>query len=115
MKRSRLLWGVALAALFAGDALAGSSDPSTVYTNQFSCSGATAAAVALPALALSNGVAVKAGGTNTGTVYVGTIGVTLSTGFPLAAGEAVRYGVTNLASTYYFCTVSGDNITVIGN
>lgn len=36
-----------------------------------------------------NGTAVKALSTNTGIVYVGGPGVTVATGYPLAAGEAV--------------------------
>ena len=93
----------------------GNVNPPTVYSTQLSCSGAMGSAVAMPSQALVNGIVIKAGKANTGTIYVGQSGTTPSTGYPLSAGEAISYGATNLSAVFYVCTVVTDSIAITGN
>ena len=91
------------------------ANPSTVYSNQLSCSGATSTAIAAPSQALVNGVITKALKANAGTIYVGQSGITAATGYPLSAGEASSYGATNLSAIFYLCTSASDFLAVTGN
>lgn len=86
-------------------------NPTTVYSAQQTV---TASAVALAAQALVNGIVVKAKSTNAGTVYVGPSGVTTGTGYPLLAGEAISFGVTNASAVFIIGTAS-DVVYVAGN
>jgi hypothetical protein len=90
--------------LAGGSASNPNANPSGPFTGQQTV--ATTAA-ALPNQALVNGVAVQALSTNTQTVYVGGSGVTSTTGYPLAAGQAISFAVANADSVY----VLGQNAT----
>jgi hypothetical protein len=88
------------------------SNPSAIYSGQQTCNITVAA---LPAQALVNGVVVKALKTNTATVYLGGSAVTTSTGYPLAAGEAISYAVANLSDVYLICQNATDVVAITGN
>lgn len=90
----------------------GAANPATVYSAQQT---ATASAAALASRALANGLICKALSTNTGTIYVGPSGVTSATGYPLAAGEAVSFGVTNASAVYLLDSVTTDKLACVGN
>ena len=83
-----------------------------IYSGQQTCA---ASAAALPSQTLANGVVVTAKSTNTGTVYVGPLGVTSSTGYPLAAGQSISYAVANLSSVYIVDSVTTDAVAFTGN
>jgi hypothetical protein len=87
-------------------------NPSTIYSGQ---QATTTSAAALPSQALVNGVIIKAKTTNTAVVYVGPSGVTASTGYPLAAGEAISYGATNLSTIYIIGANTSDGVSFTGN
>lgn len=79
----------------------------------------TASAVALPAAALVNGVVLKSKSTNSGTVWVGGAGVTVTdngtgNGYALAPGEAVAFAVANLNSLFIIGTAA-DVVYYAGN
>lgn len=88
------------------------TNPATIYSNQQTC---TASAVALPSQALTNGVAIKALKTNTGTAYLGPSGVTTATGFPILAGDSISYAVTNLSAVFLICSGTTDVVAFTGN
>ncbi len=95
----------------SGRATQGASGQAAVALRQTS----TTSAVALPSNALSNGVIVKALSTNSGTAYIGPAGVTTSNGYPLAAGEAISYGVANTNQLYLIGSDATQIIAVTGN
>lgn len=72
---------------------------------------------ALTAAALNNhpclGATIRAGSTNTGTVYIGGTGVTTATGFPLTAGEALSLDVTNTNTVYVVGANTTDTVRYI--
>ena len=88
------------------------NNPTSIYATQQVCA---ITAAALPTQTLTNGVVVKALKSNAGTVYIGASGVTTSTGYPLVAGEAISYAVTNLSAIYLICQNNSDSIAVTGN
>ena len=117
MKTSRAILSVILIAashnLWAQSVNVGPlTNPSSVASARQTC--ATSAA-ALPTLALVNGVAVKALAANVTTVYVGGPGVTTSTGYPLAPGEAISYGASNQNGVYLVCSNATDIVAFTGN
>ena len=71
--------------------------PSVVYNGQ---QAATGTAAALSAQILTNSIAIVALSSNTGTVYVGGVGVTTGTGYPLAPGQAIGYTIANANAVY---------------
>lgn len=75
----------------------------------------TTSAVQMASNALQNGVVIKALSTNGGTAYIGPSGVTTSTGYPLAAGEAISYGVANTSQLYLICSDATSVVAVTGN
>lgn len=75
----------------------------------------TTSAVALQSHAYSNGVVLKAASDNAGFVYVGGVGVTTSTGYPLAAGEPISYGVANSNQVYIVGADALQVVKVTGN
>ncbi|MDR3503103.1 MAG: hypothetical protein P4L79_11055 [Legionella sp.] len=88
------------------------TNPSTIYSNtQVS----TLSAAALPSQTLTNGIVLTTYANNTGVIYVGQAGVTNSTGYPLAAGQSISYGVTNLNAIYIVGTNTTDYIAFTGN
>lgn len=66
-------------------------------------------AVQLPAGAALS-VTVRALSTNAGTIYIGPVGVTTATGFPLSAGDALSMDIANLNLLYANADVSGDKV-----
>lgn len=68
----------------------------------------------LSANAISLSVTIKAMDGNSGTVYVGTNGVTSATGFELGAGESISLAVDNTSRLYAIASVVGQKICVIG-
>ena len=80
--------------------------PAGVVAGQLAVT-ANAAAAALPAAALVNGIVVKASASNTATVFVG--GSNLATGvggYPLAPGEAMSFSVANASALYFISTAA---------
>ncbi len=75
----------------------------------------TASAVALPSNALTNGIVCTAASTNTGTAYLGGSGETTSTGYPLAAGYSISYGVNNSNLVYLIGSDTSKVIACTGN
>jgi hypothetical protein len=69
---------------------------------------------------LTNGVVIKAGLANTGTILVGAAGVTdtnngTGNGYPLSAGEAISIAAANLSQVYINGTTAGDFVSYVGN
>lgn len=64
--------------------------------------------------AISLSVTIKALNGNSGTIYVGTTGVTSSTGFELGAGESISLAVDNTNRLYAIASVAGQKISVMG-
>jgi hypothetical protein len=80
--------------------------PAGVVAGQLAVA-ANAAAAALPAAALVNGIVIKASASNTATVFVG--GSNLATGvggYPLAPGEAMSFAVANASALYFISTAA---------
>ena len=75
----------------------------------------TTGAVALASNALVNGVIIKALTTNVATLYLGPSGVTTATGYPLAPGEAISYGATNLNAIFLIGANLTDSVAFTGN
>lgn len=75
----------------------------------------TTSAAALPNQPMVNSIAVKALSTNTGTVYIGPVGITASTGYPLAPGEAMGFSVTNANAVYILGQNTTDKVAYAGS
>ena len=106
------LWASVANADFSGPSSSSMWNPSTIYSGQ---QAATGSAAALPSYALSNGIVITAKSANSGTIYVGPSGVTISTGYPLAAGQSISYAVTNLSAISILGSASGDGVAFTGN
>jgi hypothetical protein len=108
----KLAFASALAlGLGAHGSLAQSANPVVSYVQT-----ATTSAVALPATSLSSGVVLKADAGNSGVIYIGPCSsLTTATGYPLKAGEAISYGITNLASICMVGAVTTDILHATGN
>ncbi len=98
--------------LAGGSASNPNGNPAAPYTGQQAL---TTAAAALPNRALVNGIVVQALSSNTGTVYVGPAGVTSATGYPLAPGQAVSFGVTNANSIAILGQTTTDLVAFAGS
>lgn len=72
-------------------------------------------AVQLTSIVLKQGVIIKAANSNSGTIYLGTSGVTASTGFELGAGESVTLPITNTNLIYAIANTTSQIISFIGN
>ena len=72
-------------------------------------------AVQLTSIVLKQGVIIKAANSNSGTIYLGTSGVTTSAGFELGAGESVTLPITNTNLIYAIANTTGQIISFIGN
>lgn len=75
--------------------------------------------VGLSAIQLSNNaislsVTIKAMDSNTGTIYVGTNGVTNSNGFELSAGESISISIDNTNRLYAIASLAGQKLCIIG-
>jgi hypothetical protein len=97
-------------ALSAPIAKAQSANP--IVANVQTC---TTSAAALPAGAFANGVVLTAESSNSGKVFVGGPTVTVSTGYPLAAGASISYGSTSLSMIYMICSNATDVLHYTGN
>ena len=86
--------------------------PSTPISFQKS---ATLSDAALTSNVYKNGVVIKALLTNTGTIAVGGAGVTIATGYPLTAGEAISYNVSDSASIHIIGQNTSDVVAVTGS
>jgi hypothetical protein len=77
----------------------------------------TTSAAPLPSRALTNGIIVKADKSNAGTVYVGGTADAANSPrwYPLAPGEAMSYGVTNLGQVSTYGTLATDILRFSGN
>jgi hypothetical protein len=64
---------------------------------------------------LVNGLVIKAPASNTGTVYIGSSGVTSANGYPLSPGEAVSYGPTSAANIYALDSTTTDILVCTGS
>ena len=89
--------------------------PTTFYMGQLTIATSGTELVLGSSQALVIGVTVKAISGNTGSVWVGTNPVTVTTGFELAAGEQVFIAVDNIADVYVDTTTNGDKVSFIGN
>lgn len=63
----------------------------------------------------SKSITIKAMNNNTGTIYVGGIGVTLANGFPLLAGDTLDLDISNTDKIWLDASVSGEKIRWISN
>jgi len=77
----------------------------------------TASPVALPTRSLTNGVVVKSDTSNAGTIYVGGTADSANSAhwYPLAPGEAISYGVSNLGAVSAYGSNAGDILHFSGN
>lgn len=89
-----------------------SGNPATIYSGVQTC---TTGAVALPSRDLVNGIVIQASSGNTGVVDIGTATVTTATGYDLAGGQAISYGVANLSAVNIICANATDTISFTGN
>lgn len=78
----------------------------------------TASAVQLAANPLTNGAIVEIPSTDTGTVCVGAVGVTTSTGYCMSVASGITagsLGVNNTNLIYVIGTNTSDKLFVLGN
>lgn len=95
------------------------TNPATILTGQRAVAVA-GTAVALGSGALVNGVAVTASLSNTTKVFIGPAGVTTAdtgsgNGYPLAPGQSVSFGVSDLGAIFLNGTVAGQFVSYAGN
>jgi hypothetical protein len=86
------------------------TSPSTFTAGQ---QAVTASAAALPSAVLTTGVVLT--NNATATVYLGTSGVTSSTGYALVSGASIGLAVQNLNVVYIIGTASTGNLSYIGS
>lgn len=67
--------------------------------------------VALASTQAIHSVAIKALGSNTGTIYVGGSTVAASNGLQLAPGDAVSLDIADLATVFIDSSVNGEGVT----
>lgn len=80
-----------------------SSNPATIVTGQLALAAGTRSQ--MPSVALTNGIVIKSDAANTAKVLIGGSTVTATadgtgTGYILAPGEAVSFGVANASAIY---------------
>lgn len=100
-----------------GSAANPNGNPATIYTDQ---QAVTATATALTAQAMVNGFVLTASPLNTISVLVGGATVTAAndgagTGYPLAPGQSISFGVTNTSAVYVIASTTGAFVSVAGN
>ena len=76
---------------------------------------ATASAVALPNKPLLNSIRLLAPSGNTGTIAVGPAGVSLTTGYVLAAGMTVDIAISNTNLIYMIGSNTTDKLYFVGS
>lgn len=73
------------------------------------------AVVQLPAQRVRNGLRLKAGPSNSATVYVGNNpNVSSSSGYPLAAGETLDVAVDDASKVYVIASASNQTLKFLG-
>lgn len=75
----------------------------------------TSAAVLTANNAATGAISFHANKANTGTIYIGSAGITSTTGYPLAAGDTVTLYVANTNLVYMLGTNTSDVLSFIGN
>jgi len=75
---------------------------------------ATTTATALASHALNDSVTLSAPSTNAAIVYVGTAGVTGSTGFALNAGQSINLTIPNTNLLYIIAPTGSPVVTYLG-
>lgn len=90
----------------------GGSLPSTFSNNQVSVGTSQAQ---LPSNALTVGVIVQALSTNTASIFIGTTGVTTSTGFELQPGQATSVAVSNTNVIYAISGSASQGLCFVGS
>lgn len=93
--------------------------PTAIKAGQYKLTASAASITGGTAVALVNGVTLKAPYTNVGTVIIGATGVTATedgtgNGFLLEAGDSIYLAVANLASLFAIGTAD-DVVTWLGN
>jgi hypothetical protein len=88
-----------------------SVNPATITAGQVAV---TSTAAALPAFAYTNGIVITASVNNTARIYVGAVGVTTGTGYPLEAGQSIAYGIVN-GSAIYLVSAAAQSAAYTGN
>lgn len=71
--------------------------------------------VVLGTAAAISAVTIKALAANTGVIYVGANPVTSSTGYALAAGEAVLVMTDDISNIFIDSSVNGEGVSFIGS
>ncbi|MDI9847570.1 hypothetical protein QM467_05780 [Rhodoblastus sp. 17X3] len=112
MNLARLLLAGALALALCAAAQAQTANP--IVSDYVAV---TSSPTALPARSLASGVIVRADKNNVGTVYVGGAADAANSArwSPLAAGEAMSFGVTNLNQVATYGTITTDVLRFSGN
>jgi len=86
--------------------------PTTLFAAQQTVS---TTAAALGSNVLTNGVVITADPANAGTVWVGKVGVTTSTGYSLAPGQSIAYAISNSNAIYIIGSNLTDKVAYTGN
>lgn len=86
--------------------------PTTFFTGRLTT---TTSAQQLPSNAMVNGIVVTANPNNTGTLFVGPLGVTTANGYPLIAGQSLGFTIANSNAIYIIGTNTTDVATYAGN
>jgi|WetSurMetagenome_2_1015567.scaffolds.fasta_scaffold1302352_2 hypothetical protein len=112
MNLARLLLAGALALALGAPAQAQTANP--IVSDYVTV---TTSAAPLPSRALTSGLIVKADKSNVGTVYVGGAADAANSArwYPLAPGEAMSYGVTNLGQVSTYGSNAADVLHFSGN
>ena len=59
------------------------------------------------------GITIKALAANTGTMYVGSSTVASTNGYPLAAGQAISFDISNLNTVWVDASVNGEKVSYL--
>lgn len=59
------------------------------------------------------GITIKSLAANTGTMYVGSSTVSSTNGYPLAAGQAISFDISNLNTIWIDASVSGEKVSYL--
>lgn len=98
-----------------GDVTVNNALPTTFYTGHTSTVTAGTRVTLASSQALTSGVRVKALAANAGTIYVGTVAVTSSNGYNLAAGDECFIEVANLATVYIDSSVNAEGVSYLAS
>jgi hypothetical protein len=59
-------------------------------------------------------ITIKASSDNTGVMYVGSTGVTVSNGFPLSAGESMSFDIVNTGAVWLDASMNNQSVVWFG-